>query len=86
MIITVLPILYLATQKQCNKQYTGETTDQFRNRWSNYRDNARNNARKFDRRESCMEEHLHKNFQTEGQKSCLNEVQLHLLIKKMEKI
>ena len=33
-----------------------------------------------------MEEHLHKNFQTEGQKSCLNEVQLHLLIKKMEKI
>ena len=29
-------LIYLMTYKQCNKQYTGETTDHFRNRWNNY--------------------------------------------------
>ena len=28
-------IIYLLTCKQCQKQYTGETTDNFRYRWSN---------------------------------------------------
>ena len=55
---------YLMTCKQCNKQYTGETTDLFHNRWNNYKDNAR----RFDRKESCMQEHLHKHFQMEGTK------------------
>ena len=48
-------LIYLATCKQCNKQYTGETIDQFRNSWNNYK----GNARKFDSKESCMQEHLH---------------------------
>ena len=29
-------IIYLLTCKQCQKQYTGETTDDFRYRWNNY--------------------------------------------------
>ena len=62
-------IIYLVTCKQCNKQYTGETTDLFRNRWNNYKDNAR----KFDRKESCMQEHLYKHFQADGHKGSLNE-------------
>ena len=40
-------VLYLVTCKQYNKQYNGESTDQFRNRRNNYKDNAR----KFDRKE-----------------------------------
>ena len=43
-------LIYLVTCKRCNKQYTDETTDQFRNRWNKYKDNAR----KFDRKDSCM--------------------------------
>ena len=39
-------LIYLVTCKQCNKQYTGETTDLLRNRWNNYKVNAR----KFDRK------------------------------------
>ena len=62
-------LIYLVTCKQCNKQYTGETADLFRNRWYNYK----GNARKFDRKESCMQEHLFKYFQTEGHKGFLNE-------------
>ena len=57
-------LTYLVACKQCNIKYTGETTDLFRNRWNNYKANAR----KFDRKESCMQEHLYKHLQTEGLK------------------
>ena len=70
-------LIYLVTCKQCNKQYTGETTDLFRNRWNNYKDNAR----KFDRKESCMQEHLYKHFQTEGHKGFLNEASVTFIDK-----
>ena len=70
-------LIYLMTCKQCNKQYTGETTDLFRNRWNNYKDNAR----KFDRKESCMQEHLYKHFQTEGHKGFLNEASVTFIDK-----
>ena len=55
----------------------GEITDLFRNRWNNYKDNAR----KFDRKESCMQEHLYKHFQTEGHKGFLNEASVTLIDK-----
>ena len=58
-------LVYLVTCKRCENYYTGETIDQFRSRWNNYKDNAR----KFDRKDSCMQEHLYKHFQTEGQKA-----------------
>ena len=70
-------LIYLMTCKQCNKQYTGETTDLFRNRWNNYKDNAR----KFDRKESCMQEHLYKHFQMEGHKGFLNEASVTFIDK-----
>ena len=47
---------------------TGEITNQFPSRWSNNKDNAR----KFDRSKSCMQEHSHKHFQTDGPKGFLN--------------
>ena len=37
---TVTNLTYLVTSKQCIKQCTNETTDQFRNRWNNYKPNA----------------------------------------------
>lgn len=61
--------IYCVTCKQCNKQYRGETKDQFRNNCINYKDNAR----KFDRKESCMQEHLYKHFGSRGQKGFVNE-------------
>ena len=52
------------TCKQCNKQYTGETTVQFRNKW----DNDKDNARKFDKNQTCMQGHLYKHFRNERRK------------------
>ena len=46
----------------CNKQYVGETTDAFRLRWNNYKDDDI----KFQRNESCMQQHLYKHFYSEG--------------------
>ena len=39
------------------------------------------NAKKFGRKESCIEEHLHKHFQTEGHNSFLNEVSVTFIDK-----
>ena len=60
----------------------GETTDQFCNRWNNYR----HNTWKFDRKESSMQEHLCKHFETKSHQSFLHNASLHLIIKQMEKI
>ena len=70
-------LIYLVTCKQCNKQYTGETTDLFRNGWKNYKDNAKT----FDRKESCMQEDLYKDFQSEGHKGFLNEASVTFIDK-----
>ena len=70
-------LIYLVICKQCNKQYTGETTDLFRNGWNNYKDYART----FDRKESCMQEHLYKHFETEGHKGFLNEASVTFIDK-----
>ena len=72
-------LIYLVACKQCNKKYTGETADLFRNRWNNCKDNAR----KVDRKESCMQEHLHKHFHSEGHKGFLNEASV-IFIKKTD--
>ena len=47
-------LIYLLTCKQCSKQYVGQTIDDFRFRWNNYKDNNR----KYQRSETCMQEHL----------------------------
>ena len=51
-------LMYLLTCKDCQKQYTGETTNDFRYRWNNYKPKPR----KFDRKKSCMQEHLYRHF------------------------
>ena len=66
-------IIYLLTCKQCQKQYTGETTDDFRYRWNNYK----SNSRKFDRKEPCMQEHLYRHFSSPGHRGFLNDVSVN---------
>ena len=59
------------TCKTCSKQYTGETTDQFRLIWNNYK----SNDRKFKRGEPCMQEHLYEHFYSDGHNGFLEDVQ-----------
>ena len=70
-------LIYLLTCKQCHKQYTGETTDDFRYRWNSYN----SSSRKFDRKEPCMQEHPYKHFSSPGHMRFLNDVSLTLIDK-----
>ena len=54
--------IYLLTCKQCSKQYVGQTIDDFRFRRNNYKDNNR----KYQRSETCMQEHLFRHFSSPG--------------------
>ena len=60
-----------------NEQYVGGTTDTFRLRWNNYKDNDR----KFQRNESCMQQHLCKHFYSEGHNGFLGNVSISLINK-----
>ena len=51
-----------------------KTTDDFRYRWNNYK----SNSRKFDRKESCMQEHLYRHFSSPGHRGFLNDVSVTL--------
>ena len=70
-------LIYLLSCKCCGKQYVGETTDSFRYRWNNYKDNDRKHSRK----ESCMQEHLFKHFNSMGHNGFLNNVSITLIDK-----
>ena len=70
-------IIYLVTWKQCQKQYTGETTDDFRFRWNNYK----SNSRMFDRKEPCMQENLYRPFSSLGHRGFLDDVSVTLIDK-----
>ena len=61
----------------CEKQYVRETIGSFRYRWNNYNDNDRNHSRK----ESCMQEHLFKHFNSMGHNGFLNKVSITLIDK-----
>ena len=73
-------IIYLLTCEQCQKQYTGETTDDFRYRWNNYK----SNSRKFDRKEPYMQEHLFRHFNSLGHRGFLNDVSVTSIDKTMD--
>ena len=47
-------LIYFFTCKTCSKQYTGETTDQFRLKWNNYNSNNRKFEREHLRGNICM--------------------------------
>ena len=70
-------LVYLATCKISNKQYTGQTTDSFRSRWNNYK----SKSRKFDRNEKCMQEYLYSHFESEGHNGFLEDVSIALIDK-----
>ena len=70
-------LIYLLSCKCYGKQYVEETTDCFKCRWNNYNDNNRKHSRK----ESCMQEHLFKNFNSMGHNGFLNNVSITLIDK-----
>ena len=70
-------LIYLLECKVCDKQYVGETTDAFRLKWNNYKDNDR----KFQRNESCMQQHLYEHFYSEGHNWLLGNVSVSLIDK-----
>ena len=70
-------IIYLLTCKQYQKRYTRETTDDFRYRWNNYK----SSSRKFNRKDSCIQEHLYRHFSIPGHTGFLNDVSITLIDK-----
>ena len=68
---------YLLKCEVCKKQHVGETTDAFRLRWNNYKDNDR----KFQRNESCMQQHFDEHFYSEGHNRFLGNVCINLIDK-----
>ena len=69
--------IYLLSCKQCSKQYVGQTIDNFRFQWNNYK----YYNRKYQRSETCMQEHLFRHFSG----PILNGFLKHVLITFMEK-
>ena len=51
-------LVYLSTCNCCKKHYMGQTVDKFSFRWNNYK----SNCRKYQRGETCMQQHLYKYF------------------------
>ena len=63
--------------KECSKQYTGETVHNFRLMWNK----NKSNDRKFQRGESCMQEHFFRHFYTEGHEGFLKDLSITLIDK-----
>ena len=68
-------LVYLLTCNKCKKQYTGQTTDNFRGRSNNYKSKCKS----FKRGEKCMQEHLYKHFESEGHTDFLDDVSITLI-------
>ena len=66
-----------STCKVCLKQYVGQTVDEFRLRWNNYE----SNNKKYQRLESCMQDHLFKHFNGEGHPGFLEDVSITFIYK-----
>ena len=70
-------LVYLLTCNECKKQYTGQTTDNFRKRWNNYKSKSRS----FDRGEKPMPEKLYRHFLSEGHAGFLHNISVTLIDK-----
>ena len=70
-------LVYLLTCNKWKKQYTGQTTDNFRCRWNNYKSKSKS----FKIGEKCMQEHLYKHFESEGHTEFLDDVSITLIDK-----
>lgn len=73
-------IMYFVMCKQCWKQYTAETTDNFKNSWKNH--NSISN--KFDRSNSCMKKRLYRHFSSPGYTGFLKDVSVTLINKTLK--
>ena len=65
-------MIYLLSCKCCVKQYAAETTDSLRYRWNNYKDNDKKHSCK----DSCMQEHLFKHFNSLRHNGFINNVSI----------
>ena len=65
-------LVYFLTCKVCLKQYVGQTVEDFRLRWNNYK----SNDRKYQKLESCMQQHLFDHFNSEGHHCFLDEISI----------
>ena len=70
-------MIYLLKSRVCKKQYVGETTDAIRLKWNNYEDNDK----KFQRNESCKQQHFYDYFSSEVHKGFLVNVPVSLIDK-----
>ena len=70
-------LICLLTCKQCSKQYVVQTTDDFRFRCNNYKDNNR----KYQRSETCIQEHLFRHFSSPRHNGFLNDVSITFIDK-----
>ena len=70
-------LIYLLQCRVCKKQYVGETTDEFRLRWDHYK----GNDKKFQRNETCMQQHLYEHFYSKGHNGFLVNVSISLIDK-----
>ena len=74
-------LIYLLNYKQCFKQYVRQTIDDFRFRWNNNKDNNR----KYQRSETCMQEHLFRHFSIPGHNGFLNDISILLTLAGLER-
>ena len=68
-------LVYLLNCNKCKKQYTGQTTDNFRGRWNNYKPKSKS----FKRGEKYMQEHLYKYFENEEHTEFLDDISITLI-------
>ena len=70
-------LIYFLTCNKCNKQYVGQTVDNFLSRWKNYKPNCR----KYTYAETCMEEYLFERFCDKDNVDFLSDVSIRFLDK-----
>ena len=63
--------------KVCLKQYVGQTVEEFRLTWNNYKFNYR----KYQKLESCMQQHLFEHFNSEGHHCFFDEISITFIDK-----
>ena len=59
------------------KQYTGQSTENFRGRWNNFKSKSKS----FKRGEKCIQELLYKLFESEAHAEFLDDVSIALIYK-----
>ena len=70
-------LVYLLTCNCCKKQYVAQTIDKFRFRWSN----CKSNCRKYQRGETCMQQHLYEHFCSSNHNCFISDVSVIVIDK-----